>query len=136
MTDTTMERQTYRTIIGAHIEEIRQWRSEGCSLKSIAKELSVDPSVLSTVLRSDYADLFPPKSPTLHGLVRERVDEIREMRNDETPWAEIAEKLSLPCNGEQLKDMYYSVMVYVRSKQKNRAIDPANVPFITHQKYR
>lgn len=131
-----MERQTYRTIIGAHIEEIRQWRSEGCSLKSIAKELSVDASVLSTVLRSDYADLFPPKSPTLHGLVRERVDEIREMRNDETPWAEIAMKLEMPSSGDRLREMYYSVLGYLRSRERAPQVDPANVPFITHQKYR
>lgn len=131
-----MEKPTYRTIIGAHINEIRQWRTAGCSLKSIAKELSVDPSVLSNVLRSDYADLFPAKSPSLHCLVRERVAEIREMRCDETPWEEIAKKLSMPCGGKQLKDMYYSVLVYLRHKGKDAGIDPANVPFITHQKYR
>ena len=128
-----MEKPTYRTIIGAHIEEIRQWRTEGRSQKSIAKELSVDPSVLSQVLRSDYDDLFPPKSPSLHGLVRERV---AEMRCDGVSWAEIAMKLSLPCSGTRLKDMYYSVLVYLRSKGKDAGIDPANVPYITHEKYR
>lgn len=131
-----MEKPTYRTIIGAHIEEIRQWRTEGRSQKSIAKELSVDPSVLSQVLRSDYADLFPEKSPSLHSLVRERVAEIREMRCDEVSWAEIAMKLSLPCSGARLKDMYYSVLVYLRSRERAPQVDPANVPFITHQKYR
>lgn len=131
-----MEKPTYRTIIGAHINEIKAWRTEGRSLKSIAKELSVDPSVLSNVLRSDYADLFPKKSPSLHCLVREHVAEIREMRFDETPWAEIAEKLSLPCSGARLKDMYYSVLVYLRSKGKDAGIDPANVPYITHVQYR
>lgn len=131
-----MEKPTYRTIIGAHINEIRQWRTEGRSLKSIAKDISVDPSVLSQVLRSDYADLFPPKSPSLHCLVREHVAEIREMRCDEVSWAEIAMKLSLPCSGARLKDMYYSVLVYLRSKGKDAGIDPANVPYITHEKYR
>lgn len=131
-----MEKPTYRTIIGANIEKIKKWRSEGLSLKAIAKELSVDPSVLSQVLRSDYADLFPPKAPSLHCLVRERVAEIREMRCDEVSWAEIAMKLSLPCSGARLKDMYYSVLVYLRSKGKDAGIDPANVPYITHEQYR
>ena len=45
-------------------------------------------------------------------------------------------KLEMPSSGDRLREMYYSVLGYLRSRERAPQVDPANVPFITHQKYR
>lgn len=118
-----------------HLPEIKEWRETGWSLERIAHRLGLAPSSLGRVVKL-YPELTPEKGPTLHSLVMRDVAKIEALRAERMSWAEIAMKLSLPCSGARLKDMYYSVLVYLRSKGKDAGIDPANVPYITHEKYR
>lgn len=119
-----------------HLPEIKAWREAGWSLERIAHHLGLAQSSLSRAMKEEYPELSADKGPTLHSLVMRDVAKIEALRAEKMSWAEIAMKLEMPSSGDRLKEMYYSVLGYLRSKVKDAGIDPANVPFITHQKYR
>lgn len=131
-----MEKLRIKDKVALHLPEIKEWRETGWSLERIAHHLGLAQSSLSRALKEEYPELSADKGPTLHSLVKRNVAKIERMRAEKMSWAEIAMRLDMPCSGDKLKEMYYSVLGYLRSKVKDAGIDPANVPFITHQKYR
>lgn len=125
-----------------HLPEIKEWRETGWSLERIAHRLGLAPSSLGLAPSSLgrvvklYPELTPEKGPTLHSLVMRDVAKIEALRAERMSWAEIAMKLEMPSSGDRLREMSYSVLGYLRSREREPQVDPANVPFITHQKYR
>ena len=130
-----MERLRTKDVVAMHLPEIKEWRETGWSLERIAHRLGLAPSSLGRVVKL-YPELTPEKGPTLHSLVMRDVAKIEALRAERMSWAEIAMKLEMPSSGDRLREMYYSVLGYLRSRERKPQVDPANVPFITHQKYR
>lgn len=124
-----------------HLDEIKEWRVQGVSVRKIAQRLDVPLSRLIYAVRSVNPELLLPggRRPTGAEMVRLHYDEIVQWRGEKRPWREIAQLLGMDVTGTQLSQMFG----YVEREQlleddslSGSFVDPMNAPFVKHIRFR
>ena len=124
-----------------HLDEIRDWRRDGVSVRKIAQRLDVPLSRLIYAVRSVNPELLLPggRRPTGAEMVRLHYGEIVQWRGEKRPWREIAQLLGMDVTGTQLSQMFG----YVEREQlleddslNGSFVDPMNAPFVKHIRFR